>query len=412
MIAKDFFLNKDNLLKFILFCIVLIIIFPSNVICFFENSPFNLLNYSCKFTVPDYVYANIKKADKFLVFPLSYIFFHLFLIIIYFIKIKLFIKKKIYFFICFFSIGIFLLFYNGFLNKNTFKILYHFSFLFHICFITNFFKEYIIKNKKIFRNIFFYYIILFNLILFFSNMNFLFLSHIQNELIIPSQLYGMFVISHYRDYFIFLSFISFGFLYLLRKEINYTYKFFSIINYITWFYINSKSEFNGTFYLSFLSLILMLIIFKNFTLFKNLILKKNIVIYAPFSIYLYFAISGIYGIHYSLDERFRQIYRNFSNVDFIFFPIFNSNSLSYFNHAHNDFLDIFYCFGLFSFLIYKKITIFIIKLFKSSYIIGCIFISTFFVGGLTQNNLVNPYLSINFLIIGMLFLFIYSKSKL
>ena len=57
-------------------------------------------------------------------------------------------------------------------------------------------------------------------------MNFLFLSHIKNELIIPSQLYSMFVISHYRDYFIFLSFISFGFLYLLRKEIKYTYKFF------------------------------------------------------------------------------------------------------------------------------------------------------------------------------------------
>ncbi len=334
------------------------------------------------------------------------------------INSKLLIRNKFYMFLCIFSLGVIFLFIKGLIGIKIFKISYHTFFLFHIFYIINFIKKYIIRKNKVIKNFFLYYLVILNLVLFFSNMNLLFnyisSMHTDRESMIIHHafFYTNFSISHYRDYFVFLIFLLGAFFYLFSKELSPVFRYFVTINSIIWFLPYLYNESSLSFIISFLCLVLMLFLFLKYNFFKDLLLKKNIVIFFPLSVYSYLAISGIYGIHSSIDERFRQFYRNFNNTDFIYFPIIDSNFINNFSNAHNDFFDIFYCFGLFSLLIFFYLTIFVIKIFKSNILMGSIFISTFFIGGLTQNNLLNPYLSINFLIVGTLFTFLCAKSNL
>lgn len=88
----------------------------------------------------------------------------------------------------------------------------------------------------------------------------------------------------------------------------------------------------------------------------------------------------------------------FSNLNYInfFFPFFEINYFYSHNEFHSQYLNLYYSFGIFIFYMIFKVMIFIEKIYKINRDIALLIISILFIGSITINPLLHPYLSVYF----------------
>ena len=72
----------------------------------------------------------------------------------------------------------------------------------------------------------------------------------------------------------------------------------------------------------------------------------------------------------------------------------HTSILENYNNNHNDFLEIYTLYGIFSFFIYNFILLKIRKIMIHNFFYGYLFANIFFLGSIVQNNFLNPYLLI------------------
>lgn len=392
---------SDIKLNFGIFFFSLILVFPVNILIIIDNQI--TLEFATKF---DYVYQNLNNDYKFFAgFPLSFLLVPIFIYSFFlnFLRGKIFYGHKtifliIYLFVSLFVISIF--YFNDVgsrILKNFFSANLLIFFIFYSkIFINNYSME-IIKKVIFFSTLIVSYICLNNLFvrkLFYddefsgiSSSNFLFNMQI----------------SHYYDYFPYLILILIGIIFFSKNNLfSFKEKFYYITIFTIWLLDQIIIQNKGM-------LIVVIFYLITSTLFALKILRKTLIkyiyfFYLPLILIIFFSISlAIYGVESSLDERFRTFIRNYDNLKNILFPLIDQgNLLVNYSNIHNDFLDLYTLYGIFSFFIFNLIMLRIRKIMSSNFFYGYFWANIFFLGSLVQNNFLNPYLLILFsLILGL-----------
>ena len=185
-----------------------------------------------------------------------------------------------------------------------------------------------------------------------------------------------------------------GIIFFSKNNIfNLKEKFIYILILIVWLFESIIYQNKGLL-IVFLFFITTSIFFKS-NLLKKFFIKNLYLFYLPMLLMLLFSFSlTLYGIESSLDERFRAFVRNYEGINNILFPLMHTSILENYNNNHNDFLEIYTLYGIFSFFIYNFILLKIRKIMIHNFFYGYLFANIFFLGSIVQNNFLNPYLLI------------------
>ena len=393
----------DNLKEFGIFIFALLLVFPVNILISNDNQ------ISISF-VSSFDYAYITRENMYLAMPCSFILlpFFIFNFFLDLFKSKIFSGHKtlLFFFNLILLILIICIFYFIDLNIRLVKNLISLNILIFLLFYSKiFFKNFSYKtiDKVIFFSVFILSLVcltnLFSKILFYAP---------RFDIISKSSVFYYFNISHYQDYFPYVVFLCLGLVLFLQNRIfNLKEKIYYSLIFLLWLFESIIYDNKGLLFVFIFSL--SSLIFYRFTLIKNFIISNLYFFYLPLILMFFFTIFPlIYGLDRSLDERFRLFSRNYSDIENVFFPLINKSMLEFYANIHNDFLDIFTLYGLFSFFVFNLIYLKLRKIIKHNFLFGFLLIGIYFLGSLVQNNLLNPY----FLIIFCLILSLNSKDYL
>ena len=385
----NFKITFSEVLKNIfIFTSVFILIFPVNILISYNNQ------ISISF-VELYDYAYLLK-NFYIVIPSSFVLipFVIYLFILDFFKYNIFSNHKsifvIFFIIIILIIAIVLIsgefnfrLIKNFISSNILIFLLFYSKIF----LKNFSEETI--KKGIFLSIYFLALVcifnLFHKLLFYDN---------EFDLESKTEIFFSFHLSHYQDYFPYLVFMSIGLVLFSHSIFDFKEKFFYSIIFLAWLFESIIFENKGLFLVFVISLFSFLIL-KNNSL-KKFVINNLYFFYLPLIIYLVISVYPIfYGFEPSIDDRIRSLSRNYYGVEnILLFPILNKTILSNYANTHNDFIELFSLYGIFSILIFQIIFLKIRKLINYNFLFGFMISCIYFLGSIVQNNLLNPYLLI------------------
>ena len=131
---------------------------------------------------------------------------------------------------------------------------------------------------------------------------------------------------------------------------------------------------------------------------KNII-SKSLIFYMIILInliYLFFILIFFDVLDSSLKDRGESIFYLFDKINpyNLLFPIIIK--FNFLHNVHNDFLDFYFVYGVFSLFIFYALSNILIEIFKVNYTSFLVVFSTLCIGSLVQNNMMNIYLMINF----------------
>ena len=371
-----------------IFFFTLILVFPVNILVSLDNQ------ITIEFVkLYDYVYT-LKKTN-YIVFPTSFILIPYFIYIFFldFKKSKIFFNHKTILFFAYLLISISIVGIFYFKGYN-FRLIKNFILLniliFFLFYSKIFFQNY--SHRVIEKGIYFSV-----LIISYICLNNLFNKIMFNDkysVVSTSKIFFNLNISHYPDYFPYLVFMLIGIIFFSKNNIfNLKEKFIYILILIVWLFESIIYQNKGLL-IVFLFFITTSIFFKS-NLLKKFFIKNLYLFYLPMLLMLLFSFSlTLYGIESSLDERFRAFVRNYEGINNILFPLMHTSILENYNNNHNDFLEIYTLYGIFSFFIYNFILLKIRKIMIHNFFYGYLFANIFFLGSIVQNNFLNPYLLI------------------
>ena len=208
-------------------------------------------------------------------------------------------------------------------------------------------------------------------------------------------------ITHFFDYFPYVVFLSTAADFIFyHKNKNLVLLFISIKGfwYLTTNYYSTIFNYEITNKGLLISILFFLILFPALNYIKNLISKKNILLIIIL-INLFYLIL-IFGFYNNLEssirdrgEAFFYLFQNMNILDLIFPVLIKYNFL---HNLHNDFWDLYFTYGLLFLFFYNLFSNILYKIFKINHYSFLIIFTTFVIGSLVQNNLLNIYTIFNF----------------
>jgi hypothetical protein len=238
---------------------------------------------------------------------------------------------------------------------------------------------------------------LFNLVLFIKSSKGLY--YFSQEGYLASYLNSY--ITHFFDYFPYVVFLSTAadfIFYPKNKNLVLLFISIKVFWYLTTNYYSTIFIYEVTNKGLLISILFFLILFPALNYIKNLISKKNILlVIILINLFYLIIILGFYNyLESSIRDRgeaFFYLFQNMNILDLIFPMLIKYNFL---HNLHNDFWDLYFTYGLLFLFFYNLFSNILDKIFKINQYSFLIIFTTFVIGSLVQNNLLNIYIIFNF----------------